>query len=88
MHADLRVRVQPRAKRAGIGEWRGDALVVRVTAPPVEGRANAAVRKAIAEAAGVPASKVTIVRGRASRDKTLRVEGVSADYLVRRLGRP
>jgi uncharacterized protein (TIGR00251 family) len=88
MHADLRVRVQPRAKRAGIGEWRGDALVVRVTAPPVEGRANAAVRKAIAEAAGVPASKVTIVRGRASRDKTLRVEGVSADDLARRLGRP
>jgi uncharacterized protein len=87
MHADVRVRVQPRAKRAGVGGWRGDALVVRVSAPPVEGRANVAVCKLVAKAAGVPPSKISVVRGHASREKTLRVEGVTPEDLARSLGR-
>jgi uncharacterized protein (TIGR00251 family) len=87
MHADVRVRVQPRAKRPGVGEWRGDALVVRVSAPPVEGRANVAVCQAVAKAAGVPPSRVSVVRGHASRDKTLRVEGVTPAELARSLRR-
>jgi uncharacterized protein len=87
MHADVRVRVQPRAKRPGLGEWRGEALVVRVNAPPVEGRANAAVCQAVAKAAGVPPSRVSVVRGHATREKTIRVEGVTAAELARALGR-
>jgi uncharacterized protein (TIGR00251 family) len=80
MHADLRVRVQPRAKRSGI-DRRGDVLVVRVAAPPVDGRANDAVCKAIAEAAGVPCSRVSVIRGRTGRDKTIRVDGVAPEEL-------
>ena len=87
MHADVRVRVQPRAKREGVGEWRGDAVVVRVSAPPVDGRANVAVCKVVAQAVGVPPTKVSVIRGHTSRDKTLRVEGVSAADLARSLGR-
>jgi uncharacterized protein len=80
MHADLRVRVQPRAKRPGI-DRRGDVLVVRVAAPPVDGRANDAVCKAIAEAAGVPRSRVSVIRGQTGRDKTIRVDGVAPEEL-------
>src|SRR5213593_895505 len=55
----LRVRVQPRASRAAIGTWGEDGtLTVRVTAPPVEGRANAAVGALLATALGVPVAPV------------------------------
>jgi len=54
---------------------------VRVTAPPVDGKANAAVCALIARAAGVPKSRVSVVRGTASRDKVVRVEGVDAAAL-------
>jgi uncharacterized protein (TIGR00251 family) len=52
-------------------------LVVRVTAPPAEGKANEAVRRLIAKRLGVAKSRVTIVRGARSRDKTIRIERVS-----------
>jgi uncharacterized protein (TIGR00251 family) len=81
------VRVQPRASRAGIAGWRQDgALAVRVTAPPVEGRANAAVGALLATALGVPASAVRVVRGEASRDKWVRVAGLTPAEIRRKLG--
>jgi uncharacterized protein len=49
---------------------------VRVTAPPLEGRANEALRKLLAKRLGIAKSKVTVVRGQRSRDKTVRVEGL------------
>jgi uncharacterized protein len=58
---------------------------VRVTAPPVDGRANDALRRLIARRAGVAPSRVTLVRGEKSREKTLRVEGVDAATLRERL---
>jgi uncharacterized protein YggU (UPF0235/DUF167 family) len=58
---------------------------VRVTAPPVDGRANDALRRLIARRAGVAPSCVTLVRGEKSRDKTLSVEGVDAATLRERL---
>jgi uncharacterized protein (TIGR00251 family) len=83
----LRVRVQPRASRAGIAGWRADgALGVRVTAAPVDGRANAAVGAVLAAALGVRASAVEIVRGAAGRDKYVRVAGLTLDDVIRRLG--
>jgi uncharacterized protein len=83
----LHVRVQPRATRAGIAGWRPDgALGVRVTAAPVDGRANAAVGTLLAAALGVRASAVEIVRGATGRDKYVRVAGLTIEDVVRRLG--
>ena len=83
----LHVRVQPRATRAGIAGWRPDgALSVRVTAAPVDGRANAAVGTLLAAALGVRASAVEIVRGATGRDKYVRVAGLTIEDVVRRLG--
>lgn len=83
----LRVRVQPRASRAGIDGWRPDgALGVRVTAAPVDGQANTAVGALLAEALGVRASAVEIVRGATGRDKYVRVAGLTLDDVIRRLG--
>jgi uncharacterized protein len=59
-----------------VGE-RGDAVVIRVTAPPVDGKANAALCAFVARAAGVSSSRVSVVRGQTSRDKVVRVDGVS-----------
>jgi uncharacterized protein len=77
--ADLAIRVQPRAKRTEIAGERGGAVVIRVSAPPVDGRANEAVTRLIAERLGVPRSAVHVVRGHGGRDKQIRVDVLSAD---------
>ena len=82
--AVVRLRVQPRASRDEIVAWQDDALRVRVTAPPVEGEANAAVRSLLARTLGVAPSAVEVVRGDRSRDKLVRVVGLSlADVRAR-----
>jgi uncharacterized protein (TIGR00251 family) len=70
------VLVTPRASREKIGPVTGDRLKVAVTAPPVEGAANAAVAAALAKALGVARSSVEVVRGEGSRRKTVRIAGV------------
>jgi len=67
------VRVVPRARRPGLERRADGVLVARVAAPPVDGKANAAVCALIAEAYGVPKSRVTVVRGARSREKVVRV---------------
>jgi uncharacterized protein (TIGR00251 family) len=84
--ATLAVRVQPRARRDEIAGERAGALLVRVTAPPVEGKANEAVRRLIAQRLGVAPGNVTVVRGATSRDKLLDISGVEPDELRRLLG--
>jgi uncharacterized protein len=81
----LEVRVIPRAGRDEIAGRREGVLQVRVKAPPVEGRANEALRKLIAKRAGVPKSQVTIVRGERSRRKLLAIEGADVDAIRARL---
>lgn len=77
----LMVRVQPRASRDAIeGEWQG-ALKVRVTAPPVEDRANDAVRRLLADALGVPIRAVTIIGGEKSRNKRVQIVGVTPEQI-------
>jgi hypothetical protein len=78
--------VQPRATRDEIVGWRADALGVRVTAPPVEGRANVAVAALLAGVLGLPSSAVRVVRGERGRDKWLRVDGLSPGAVRARLG--
>jgi hypothetical protein len=81
----IRVRVQPRASRDELVGWLEDTLRVRVTAPPLDGRANAAVRGLIARAAGVSPSAVGIIAGERGRDKLVAVAGLTLDALRARL---
>jgi len=69
----LAVRVQPGASRDEIVGWQGAALRVRVSAPPRDGRANAAVTRLLAAALGVAPSTVQLVRGAGGRDKVYRL---------------
>lgn len=85
LSAELAVRVQARAGRDEIVGERGGRLVVRIGAAPVEGKANQALRKLIAKRAGVPAGRVSVVRGERSRDKLIRVEGLTQLELRRAL---
>jgi len=78
---DISIRLQPRARRDEVVGERAGAVVIRVTAPPVDGKANAALCAFIARAAGVPPSRVSVVRGQTSRDKVVRVEDVSESFL-------
>ena len=72
------VRVQPRASRDEIGgEWQ-DALKVRLTAPPVDDRANDALRRLLAARLKVPLSAVRIASGERSRTKRVEIYGVAA----------
>ena len=80
------MRLQPRASRDEIAGERAGSTVVRVTAPPVGGRANAALVKLIAKRAGVARRSVSIARGERSRDKLVRVEGLDDGELRRALG--
>ena len=75
------MRLQPRARRDEVVGERAGAVVIRVTAPPVDGRANEALCRLVAKAAGVAPSRVAVVRGQGSRDKVVRVDGVDAGAL-------
>jgi uncharacterized protein (TIGR00251 family) len=83
------VRVKPGAKREVVGgRWDGPggtALVVAVAAPAVDGKANEAVRRALAKAFGVRPSAVEIVHGLTGRDKLVEVDVESAADLLERL---
>jgi uncharacterized protein len=79
--AEVRVRVTPRAARNEVSGERDGVVLVRVTAPPEAGKANAATCKVIARALGIAPSRVTVVRGAGSREKSLRVEGVDQTRL-------
>jgi len=80
------VKVHPRAKKNAITGEVGDALKVALMAPPVDGKANAACIEFFAKLLNVPRSSVTIASGQSSRNKVIRVAGVSADEVRRRLG--
>lgn len=75
------VHVQPRGRRNEIVGLYGDALKVRLAAPPVEGRANRELLKFLAKRLGVSSSAVEILSGHASRRKRVRVRGVSAEAI-------
>jgi uncharacterized protein len=84
----IAVRVQPRARRDEIAGERDGVVLVRVTAPPVEGKANDAVRKLIAKRLRIAPSRVSVARGSSSRDKLIEVEDVDGPALRQALGLP
>ena len=65
--------MQPGAKRTEVAGQHGDALKIRLAAPPVDGKANAELLRYLAAAFGVPLRQVTLVRGDASRQKLVRI---------------
>jgi uncharacterized protein (TIGR00251 family) len=79
------VKVQPRAKRNAITGALGDALKLSLTAPPLEGRANHAVIEFFADLFEIPRSQVTITSGETSRNKLIRLTGVSAQQVREKL---
>ena len=81
----IEVRLTPRASRDEVVGMRDGVLRVRVTAPPVDGKANEALRRLIAKRLGLAKGRVTIERGERGRLKLLRIEGTDAEA-VRRLG--
>ena len=86
--ARVAVRVHARARREEIASVRDGVVVVRVNAPALEGRANRAVCRVLAERLGVAPTQVTIVRGERSRDKVLEVRGIDQDVTDAALGLP
>jgi len=79
------VKVHPRARKNAITGELGDALKVSLTTPPVEGRANEACIEFFAKLLKVPRSSVTIASGHTSRNKVIRIAGVTAQYVQDRL---
>ncbi|MYB40862.1 MAG: DUF167 domain-containing protein [Chloroflexi bacterium] len=82
----LVVRLVPRASRNEVAGFEGETLRVRVTAPPVEGRANRALERLLAKRLDLPRGAVRVVAGQASRNKVVAVDGLDAAELHRRLG--
>jgi uncharacterized protein (TIGR00251 family) len=79
------VKVHPRAKKNAITGELGDALKVSLTSPPIEGRANEACIEFFAKLLKVPRSSVTIASGQTSRNKVIRVLGVTGQHIRDRL---
>ncbi len=84
-HVTLSLRVQPRASRNAVVGWSGDTLNIRLTAPPVEGAANAACLKFLADLLDVPQSQLEILKGERSRNKVLRITGLTQNEVHARL---
>ena len=79
------IKVQPRARRNAVVGELGDALKIALTAPPVDGRANEACVEFLAERLKLPRASITIAAGESSRNKVIRVMGITAAELRKRL---
>ena len=84
--ARLKLHLTPGARDDALAGWRGDSLRVRVRARPEKGRANEAALRLLAGYLKLPRSRLVLVRGAASRDKLVEVEGFSEEELRARLG--
>lgn len=82
----LPIKAQPGAPKNVVVGWLGEALKVKVHAPPLEGRANEALLRFLAEALDLPPRCVTLMRGDSSRQKLVRIRGITREEAYRRLG--
>jgi uncharacterized protein (TIGR00251 family) len=81
----LALHIQPGAKKSGVAGRHGDALKIRLAAPPVDGKANAALLDFLSRWLHIPKSALCLKSGQTSRRKVVRVEGVDAEELARRI---
>ncbi len=84
----LSLHIQPGAKKTEIAGLHGEALKIRLAAPPVDGKANAALIAFLARACGVPKAAVELLSGETSRTKRVRVSGADSAVLARLAGGP
>lgn len=83
--ATISVRVRASARQDELVGMRDGILLIRVSAPALEGRANESVRRVLAKHLGVPKSSVTIVRGHRSREKVIQIDGLDQPALLKAL---
>ena len=81
----LDIVVKPRSSVEGIGPMKADRLCVSVNSPPVDGKANAAVIRVLADVFGVPKGAISIIRGETGRKKTVRVGNCTAEAVLRQV---
>jgi uncharacterized protein (TIGR00251 family) len=79
------IRVQPRAKRNAVVGVVGEALKISLTAPPFEGRANEALIEFLSGLLSVPRAAITVLSGEQSRNKIVRISGITRSELLTRL---
>ena len=79
MSDGVRIRLIPRAGRDAVAGERDGAVLIRIAAPPVDGKANAALIALVATTLGLPKSAVRIVRGETSRDKVVAIDGMTSE---------
>jgi uncharacterized protein (TIGR00251 family) len=82
----LKIHLHPRASRDEICGLYGDALKVRITAPPLEGKANKALKRFIAKKLNLSSLQVEIIAGERSREKILKLSGVTQENIEKALG--
>ena len=72
----VKVKVEPRSSKSGIIGLYGDALKVKLTSPPVDGKANEELVELLAKECGIPKSAIEIVSGQSSKNKLVRIAGI------------
>ena len=82
-HITLTLHIQPGAKKTEFAGLHGDALKIRLAAPPVDGKANEALLRFIADALSLPKSAVSLKSGQTSRRKVLEIQGATQDAIAR-----
>lgn len=82
----LKIKVVPGASRDNIAGWFGDALKMRVSAPPEKGKANRAVQKLIAGKLGIPLNSIEIISGATSPHKVVEIIGIDKEEVLAGLG--
>lgn len=82
----LTIHVQPKARTTDVAGWYGDAIKIRVAAPPVDGAANETLMRFLADRLGVSRSAVRIVSGATARRKRLAIHGVAQERALELLG--
>jgi uncharacterized protein (TIGR00251 family) len=86
--ATLRFHIVPNAKQNKLVGEHGGTIKIKLRAPAVEGKANAALRTFLAEQLQIPEGSIVLVRGQKSRDKLIRIDGLSEEDVRRRLLAP